>query len=440
MESWIKTRNKIIGWNYRNILKPILFKFDPEDIHNLFIKIGSLLGQTSATRYLTGVLFDYENPVLEQEILGLKFRNPLGLSAGFDKNAKLTQIISQVGFGFTEVGSVTGRPCKGNEGRHLWRLPNSKSLIVYYGLTNDGAENIAKRLEKAREVGLSSTKYDFSRPTASEVGLQVSPKSNFGTNFVLGVSLAKTNDRETITTEAGIEDYIKAYEAFLKTNVGDYFTINISCPNTFGGEPFVEPERLDLLLSAFAKVRDEAKEVQLQVPAPRSLGEVGSPKLDLVSTKRPLFIKLPPDLSDDKLDAIIELVKKYKINGFVSTNLTKDRSNPLIKDKIKDPLPTDKGGLSGKIVEELATKQIEYIYKKIKDLPQAERPIIIGCGGIFTAQDAYNKIKAGASLLQLITGMIFEGPQVISEINQDLVALLKKDGYNNISEAIGENS
>ncbi len=441
MESWIKTRNKIIGWNYRNILKPILFKFDPEDIHDLFIKVGNLLGQTSATRYLTRVLFDYENPVLEQEILGIKFKNPVGLSAGFDKNARLTKILPAVGFGFAEAGSVTGRPCKGNEGRHLWRLPKSKSLIVYYGLTNDGAEAIARRL---LEVQLQvSPKLDFEQEAKGpEVGLRAHLKSNFlhKSNFVLGISLAKTNDQKTITTEAGTADYIKAYEAFLKTDVGDYFTINISCPNTFGGEPFVEPERLDLLLSAFAKIRDEesarglpsvkAKEVQLQV----------SPKLDFVSVNRPLFIKLPPDLSEEKLDAIIELVKKYKINGFVSTNLTKDRNNPLIKDKIKDPLPTDKGGLSGKIVEELATKQIEYIYKKIKDLPQTERPIIIGCGGIFTAQDAYNKIKAGASLLQLITGMIFEGPQVISEINQGLVTLLQKDGYKNISEAVGKST
>ncbi|MFA6475941.1 MAG: quinone-dependent dihydroorotate dehydrogenase [Candidatus Paceibacterota bacterium] len=407
MEAWTKLRNDVIGWNYRNILKPILFKFDPEDIHDLFVKVGNFLGRASLPRYLTGVLFDYENPALEQEILGIKFKNPIGLSAGFDKNAKLTQIISKVGFGFTEIGSVTGRPCKGNEGRHLWRLPKSESLIVYYGLTNDGAENIANRLG-ATEIGSGYARSNRFRPQG---------------NFVLGVSLAKTNDRETTTTEAGIEDYIKAYEAFLKTEVGDYFTINISCPNTFGGEPFVEPERLDLLLFAFAKVRD---------------GQSGR---GLASVKtRPLFVKLPPDLSDEKLDAIIELVKKYKINGFVSTNLTKDRNNPLIKDKIKDPLPTDKGGLSGKIVEELATKQIEYIYKKIKDLPQTERPIIIGCGGIFTAEDAYNKIKAGASLLQLITGMIFEGPQVISEINQGLVALLQKDGYKNISEAVGKNN
>lgn len=431
METWTKIRNKIIRFKYKWILKPILFKFDPEDAHDLFVRIGNFLGLMLATRWLTRVLFDYENPILEQEILGIKFKNPIGLSAGFDKNARLTKILPAVGFGFAEVGSVTGRPCKGNEGRHLWRLPKSKSLIVYYGLTNDGAENIAKKLA-ATEIGSGYARSNRFRRQTLEVGFQVSPKSNFespNNRFPIGISLAKTNDQETITTEAGIADYIKAYEAFLKTNVGDYFTINISCPNTFGGEPFVEPERLDLLLSAFAKVRDGATEVVSC--AARS---------DFGSVNRPLFIKLPPDLDNDKLDAIIELVKKYKINGFVSTNLTKDRNNPLIKDKIKDSLPTDKGGLSGKIVEELATKQIEYIYKKIKDIPQAERPIIIGCGGIFTAQDAYNKIKAGASLLQLITGMIFEGPQAISEINQGLVALLQKDGYKNISEAVGKNN
>lgn len=380
MELWVKIRNKIIGWKYRHILRPILFLLDPEWVHDLFIKIGQLLGSNNVFRWATRIWFYYENPILEQEILGIRFKNPIGLAAGFDKNAKLTQVIPEVGFGFIEVGSITGRFCAGNEGPHLWRLPKSKSLIVYYGLTNDGAEQISERLATEK----------FAIPA--------------------GISLAKTNDQETITTEAGIKDYLIAYRAFLKTNVGDYFTINISCPNTFGGEPFVEAGRLDLLLSAFAKTREE-----------------------FGHQRKPVFIKLPPDLNETKLDEIITLARKYKIDGFISANLTKDRNNSLIQDKIKDPLPTNKGGLSGKIAEELADKQIRYIHQKTgKDF------VIIGCGGIASAQDAYDKIKAGASLLQMITGMIFEGPQVISEINQGLTVLLKQDGYKNISEAVGK--
>ncbi len=383
MENWIKFRNKIIRWKYRWVLKPIFFHFDPENVHDWFISIGKFLGSISATRWLTKILFFYENPVLEQEILGIKFKNPLGLAAGFDKNGEMTKIMPSVGFGFTEIGSVTGQPCAGNERPRLWRLPKSRSLIVYYGLKNNGAEEVAKRLG-----------------------------SLLRSNFPVGVSLAKTNDQQTITTEEGVSDYLFAYQKFIEAGVGDYYTINISCPNTFGGEPFVEPERLTLLLSALAR--------------------------GLASGKaKPLFLKLPPDLSEEKLDEIIKIAQEYKVNGFICTNLTKDRTLPNFQAKIKDVLPTDKGGLSGKIVEELANMQIKYIYNKIKLLPETERPIIIGCGGIASAEDAYTKIKAGASLLQLITGMIFEGPQLISEINQGLVELLQKDGYKNISEAVG---
>lgn len=380
METWVKFRNKLIGLKYRWVLKPILFLFDPEWVHDLFIKIGVILGSNALTRWATRIWFYYENPILKQEILGIKFKNPIGLAAGFDKNARLTQVMPEVGFGFMEIGSVTGRPCSGNEGKHLWRLPKSKSLIVYYGLTNDGAEPISKRLAEEK----------FAIP--------------------VGISLAKTNDQETITTEAGIKDYLMAYQAFLQAGVGNYFTINISCPNTFGGEPFVEAERLNLLLSAFAKIREESSD-----------------------RPKPVFIKLPPDLDELKLDEIIALARKFEIDGFISANLTKDRGNPLVRDQIKDFLPTDKGGLSGQIAKGLADKQIRYIYQKA-----GKEFVIIGCGGISTAQDAYEKIKAGASLLQLITSMIYEGPQVVSEINQGLAELLKQDGYKNISEAIGK--
>ena len=178
METWIKVRNKIISWKYRWILKPILFKFDPENVHNWFIEIGKFLGQFAITRWLTKICFYHKHPALEQEILGIKFKNPIGLAAGFDKNAEMIDIMSAVGFGFTEVGSVTGRPCAGNAKPRLWRLPKSRGLIVYYGLKNNGAEEISERL-KAPEVGLSYAKDDFSRPKALEIGSRVT-RSDFG--------------------------------------------------------------------------------------------------------------------------------------------------------------------------------------------------------------------------------------------------------------------
>jgi dihydroorotate dehydrogenase len=190
----------------------------------------------------------------------------------------------------------------------------------------------------------------------------------------------------------------------LEKNIGDFFVINLSCPNAFGGQPFSDPEKLDLLL---AKIRE----------LPR---------------KKPIFLKMSPDLNQMDVDGIIELAKKYSLDGFVCSNLTKDFSNVLVKEKIKDNLPLDLGGLSGKPLEELSNVMISYIYKKTQGAF-----LIIGCGGIFSAEDAYKKIRLGASLVELITGMIYKGPQVISEINQGVAKFLKKDGFQNIAEAVG---
>ncbi len=366
-ESGIYIRNKILGFLYRIILKPLFFLVDPEIVHDSITLKGRLLGSNSITRKLTSFLLSYSHPSLEQKILGIKFKNPVGLSAGFDKDALLTNILPSVGFGFTEIGTITGEPCKGNPKPRLWRLRKSQSLVVNYGLKNDGAEEISKRLKNK----------NFAFPVITSIG--------------------KTNAKETVEIEAGIRDYVKAYQYF--TNIGDIFEINISCPNAYGGLPFSDPEKLDQLLT----------------------------ELDKIKTKKPVFIKMPPDLTDNQVDKILEVVKKHKISGFTCSNLTKHRTN-----KIADKTVPKNGGLSGKLVEELSNHQIQRIYQKTKG-----KYIIIGVGGIFSAEDAYKKIKLGASLIELITGMIFQGPQLISEINQGLVKLLKKDGYTNISQAVG---
>ena len=273
METWFKIRNKILRWKYRWILKPILFRFDPEETHDFFIKIGKLLGRFGLTRWLTKICFYYKNPILEQEILGIKFKNPIGLAAGFDKNAEMIDIMPAVGFGFTEVGSVTGRPCAGNLKPRLWRLLKSRSLIVYYGLKNNGAEEISKRL------------------------------LDFGYHSPVGISIAKTNNDKTVTTEDGIADYFLAYQTFIEAGIGDYYTLNISCPNAFGGEPFVEPEKLEKLLNTLFV---------------RSLTS-HTPTNPLATNKwpKPVFLKFPPDLSHGQIDQIIELARKYKIKTSV---------------------------------------------------------------------------------------------------------------------------
>ena len=365
-------KNKFFDYTYAHILKPVFFMQDPEFVHDRMTSVGKMLGGFVLTRKLTSGLFNYQNPMLEQTVLGIKFKNPVGLAAGFDKDAQLTKILPSVGFGFEEIGSITGERCEGNPKPRLWRLPKSKSLIVYYGLKNDGAEAISKRLQSAKFA------------------------------FPIGVSVAKTNCKETVDTEAGIADYVKAYKSF--QNIGDYYTINISCPNAFGGQPFSDPQKLERLLQEISKL----------------------PKT------KPIFLKMPPDISHEQIDAIISLAGKYKIDGFVCANLVKNKENYFNKENLVDVLPTDKGGFGGKIAQGPSDEMIKYIYKKT-----GGKFVIVGLGGIFNAEDAYRKIRLGASLVQLITGMIFEGPQLIGEINRGLVELLQKDGFKNISEAIG---
>ena len=367
-EQFIYIRNIVIRFGYKYFAKPAFFNQDPEDIHESKTKAAVFFGKHASTRLLTRMAFDYKNPMLEQSILNMKFINPIGLGAGFDKNAQLTNIMPDIGFGFEEIGSVTGEPCDGNPRPRLWRLKESKAIVVWYGLKNDGAIAISKKM---RTIQL---------------------------RFPVGISIAKTNNQTTCDDKVGIADYAKAFTRF--TKIGDYFTINISCPNAFGGQPFTNQKRLHNLLKT----------------------------LDKISTKKPIFIKLSPDLDDKNLYEILDLLSKHRIHGIICGNLTKNRNNPNIKEK---NVPKN-GGISGKVVEQLSNNMIRKVYPYT-----GGKYVIIGCGGVFSAQDAYTKIRLGSSLIQLITGMIYQGPQSISEINQGLVKLLKKDGFNNISEAIG---
>ncbi|MFH1711915.1 MAG: quinone-dependent dihydroorotate dehydrogenase [Patescibacteria group bacterium] len=362
----------LANWTYQKVAKPLFFRVDPEVIHDRFTMIGRILGRIGFARAIISGLFKYTNPILEQEILGIKFPNPVGLSAGFDKDALMVDIMPSVGFGFEEIGSVTGEKCNGNVKPRLWRLPKSKGLIVNYGLKNDGCEVISRRLKNKK----------FNIPMAT--------------------SIAKTNSFETADEDMGISDYAKALEAF--TDVGDLFIVNVSCPNAFGGEPFTTPEKLNRLLAT----------------------------LDRFETKKPVFVKLPVDISNQDLDDLVTVMDHHRVDGVVLSNLTKNRDRQTIDQE--EVSQKGQGGISGRPTFEPSNELISHMYKKYGD-----RYVIIGVGGIFSAQDAYEKIKRGASLVQLITGMIYNGPQLIGQINQGLVELLKKDGYSNISEAIGAN-
>ena len=364
----LKTR--ILSWGYKHVAKPLFFAIDPEVIHDRMLDIGNVLGRTSATRWATRSLFDFEHRTLEQHIAGIDFRNPIGLAAGFDKNAKIVNILPDVGFGFAEIGSITKEPYAGNSGKRLVRLPKSQAIVVNYGLANVGVEAIAKRL------------------------------SSYPKRIPIGTSIAPTNSPSTGTLKAAVADCEASYDRL--KDVGDYTTLNLSCPNTGCDQPFMQSDWLDALLKTVSDIK----------------------------TSKPIFIKLSPDHPTAHIDELLKIADKRGVAGVVCTNLTKPRENMHILDR---NVP-EKGGISGKVVEQLSNELISHIRKTF-----GTRFVIVGCGGVFTAEDAFEKIQRGASLIQLITGMIYGGPQTIGEINSGLVTLLEKSGYESIADAVGTN-
>lgn len=376
---WIVTaRNALWSAGYRAAVKPFFFRQDPEEVHEAVGTLGELLGRTSFTRSLTRAAFDYRDPILSQTIRGLFFPNPVGLSAGFDKNAHLARIAPAVGFGFAEFGSVTGRPCGGNARPRLWRLPAEQSLVVHYGLMNDGAVTVAERLEQA--------------------GAHPIP---------FGVSIAKTNDALTDSVEAGIADYCTALTAV--AGVADYITVNISCPNTSGGEPFRDLGALDELLAALRPLRRAGQ---------------------------PLFVKLAFDYTDTELDQVVALADRRGVDGFVCCNLCK--SHPALAAAARgrpirgNPSQPPTGGCSGRLMTARVDEMIRHLYRTT-----GGRFTLVGSGGMFTADDAYRRLRAGASLLQLLTGLVYGGPQTVSTITAGLAAWLRRDGFGSISDVVG---
>ncbi|MBU0974224.1 dihydroorotate dehydrogenase (quinone) [Patescibacteria group bacterium] len=344
----------IIHFLYVTIIKKLFFLFDAELIHNLLTSTGKTLGSNKISQFLTTTFFSFNHSNLEKRIDGITFKNPVGLSAGFDYNGELTGILPSVGFGFHTIGTVTYEAYEGNTKPRLGRYLKSKSLLVNKGFKSLGAKVIAKKL----------TGLNFSIPT--------------------GISIGSTNKHYN-SSEDQIKDILKTFTIFEKSKVKhQYYELNISCPNTFGGQPFTTLDKLKLLLNSLEKL----------------------------NISKPIYVKMPIDQSNKETLLMLQIINKYNIAGVIFGNLTKDKSNPDVDPADLKAWKLAKGNLSGKPTWKRSNKLVKLTRKNFK-----KRFTIIGSGGIFTGENAVKKINDGADLVQLITGMIFEGPQVIGQIN-----------------------
>ncbi|MBQ0738120.1 quinone-dependent dihydroorotate dehydrogenase [Aquimarina celericrescens] len=336
---------------YKQLIRPFLFKFDPEKIHYFTF---SFLRKSSKVPGMAGFLkskYAVEDTRLEREVFGLKFKNPVGLAAGFDKDAKLYKELSGLGFGFVEIGTLTPKPQSGNPKKRLFRLKEDQAIINRMGFNNEGVVAAVERLKK-----------------------------NNG-EVLIGGNIGKN---KVTPNEQAVEDYKICFEALFP--YVDYFVVNVSSPNTPNLRALQDKEPLTHLLNTL-------KQLNAEKP-----------------TQKPILLKIAPDLTDSQLLDIIEIVQQTKIDGVIATNTTISREGLQSENK------GETGGLSGKPLTSRSTEVIRFLAEKSnRSFP------IIGVGGIHSAKDALGKLEAGASLVQLYTGFIYEGPQLIKDINQAIL-------------------
>lgn len=334
-------------------IKPIFFQFDPEKIHHFVTGTLQNAQKIWGLPKLIKGSFKYEHPSLEREVFGLKFKNPVGLAAGFDKNGEYIEELANFGFGFIEVGTVTPLPQPGNDKPRMFRLPKDEALINRMGFNNKGVDVLARKLESVKRDGL-----------------------------IIGGNIGKNKNTPN---EEAVNDYIKCFDRLF--NVVDYFVVNVSSPNTPNLRALQEKEPLKNILNTLQERNNK----------------------DGIS--KPILLKIAPDLTDAQLDDIVEIVQETKIAGVIATNTTISRENLNSPEYLKK----EAGGLSGKPVKDRSTAVIKYLSEKSnKAFP------IIGVGGIHSAKDAQEKLDAGAALIQIYTGFIYEGPALVKRINKSL--------------------
>lgn len=367
-----------MGWPYQNWIRPLLFKRDAERAHNSAL---TLLGLASRSRVACSAIGSiYSAPALPVAVFGLKFPNPVGLAAGMDKHAVAVPAWEKLGFGFSELGGVTWHPQPGNPAPRMFRAVADEAIVNRMGFNNSGAEAVAKKLREWKK------NYRW-------------PK------HPVGINLGKS---KITPLEEAAEDYANSFHAL--RGLADFFVINVSSPNTPGLRQLQDKAALKTIFEAIQRQNGP----QPADPNPRP----------------PVLVKVAPDLSFEALEEILELVKPCGIAGIIATNTTLAR--PETADAAAQKVYAETGGLSGKPLRARSTEIIRYLYQQTNgSLP------IIGVGGIFTADDAWEKIAAGASLVQVYTGLVYEGPGIAKSIVTGLRQRMEKEGVRALKDIVG---
>ena len=362
---------------YKKLLRPILFSVPPEAAHTFAVEACRIACNIPILPKLMKWGYAYDSQVLETQVAGIKFANPIGLAAGWDKSARSLRMLDHLGFGFAEIGSVSARPSTGNPKPRLFRLQPDRAIVVNYGLPNEGAEVVAKRL------------------------------AIHSPNSPLGVNIVKTNDGPD-ALECSADDIFADYEksVSLTHRYASYLTLNLSCPNAKGGNDFfVNRGAISELLERLRTIR------------------IGCP----------VFLKVAPNPEPGFLEQLLEEVDAFSfVRGF-SFNLPSGKPSSLTLQTDRNLLESMPGAVAGKPVEQLINQCISELYHR---MPK-DRYEIMGAGGVFSAEDAYLKIRLGASLVQIYTALIYEGPGVVKKINRGLDELLRRDGITSVRDAVG---
>ena len=379
---------------FRQLL-PLFFSGDAETAHERMLSSVEMVSKIPGVIPFLRWQFREESPVLHTKLFGKTVNNPIGLAAGFDKDGRIYPTLFALGFGFVEIGTVTPLPQAGNLKPRIFRLLEDQALVNRLGFNNQGIQKLVEKLDLGTKK-ISTEEADMIN--------QSSEQHEKFSSGMLGINIGKNGDT---SLEKAREDYVSALSALHP--FADYFTINISSPNTEGLRRLQEKQMLRELLESVCSRRDKLDQNHIR--------------------KTPLLVKLSPDLDDQGLQNCTGVIKEFPIQGVIATNTTLDRQ------QLKSSQKIEQGGLSGKPLKERSTEVVRTLFQEL-----GNEVTIIGTGGIFNGTDAYQKIRAGAAAVQIYTALIYEGPGLVRRIKQELAELLERDGFNCVTDVIGIDS